>query len=429
MLYEKRIVCACIFGYNKCVNISMITQELNRDVREIAEKRLLTCGVRQKNEFPQAADCRIRGTEMVGNEELCEIFFETWKVPVGIFSEEGELLKLYANAGKRLTEFYLRGADHILRQEKSREYAVLRFDQDGSCWGVLPLEEHTVLYGPVQTGRNMSFLYDEIPEYSWGETGRIFRSLALSLRGKDTRIVEKRREAGLTRAAGQMYRTHRGKNELDSMDDVFECVRQGDTQGLLRTLERKKYRSYIRSIMQDEKESRTVFLFNLAKSYHTALSECPVIGDLVPLVEQYLSEIPKYRSIAAFQSGMGRMLYDFTRYVEQYRDEKYSAVINKALKYIKENIYAEITVKEIAAHCALSVSALQHRFKKETGLSVSEFILKSKTERACYFLQYTEIPCGDIAFRMGFCTQSYFTRQFRKQTGMTPLEYRAGRRT
>ena len=106
------------------------------------------------------------------------------------------------------------------------------------------------------------------------------------------------------------------------------------------------------------------------------------------------------------------------------RDERYSPLINQAIMYIRENIYAQPTVEEIAAHCMTSLSTLQHRFKEETGMSVKEKIRRSKMERACFFLKNTDLSCSDIAYRMGYGSQSYFIKQFRSMTGMTPAEYR-----
>ena len=99
-----------------------------------------------------------------------------------------------------------------------------------------------------------------------------------------------------------------------------------------------------------------------------------------------------------------------------------------ALMYIREHIYEEIRIADIAAHCALSISSLQHRFKEETGESVSEKILSLKMEKACYFLKNTSLSCADIAYRIGYGSQSWFIQQFRKATGMTPVQYRSGSR-
>ncbi len=72
----------------------------------------------------------------------------------------------------------------------------------------------------------------------------------------------------------------------------------------------------------------------------------------------------------------------------------------------------------------VSISTLQHRFKEETGMSVTDMIRAKKVEKAGFFLKHTNISCGDIAYRMGYGSQSFFIRQFRKVTGITPMEYR-----
>ena len=118
------------------------------------------------------------------------------------------------------------------------------------------------------------------------------------------------------------------------------------------------------------------------------------------------------------------MLYDFTRYTSQYTNKSYSPLVNRALMYIGNHLYSPVSASTVAEHCKASVSTLQHRFKEETGRSISDVIRDKKTERACYFLKHTDLPCSDIAFKMGYCSQSYFISQFKKVMGVTPNDYR-----
>jgi len=56
---------------------------------------------------------------------------------------------------------------------------------------------------------------------------------------------------------------------------------------------------------------------------------------------------------------------------------------------------------------------------------MKEFIKRRKMERACFFLKYTSFSCTDISHKLGYCTQSYFIKQFKEVLGVTPQTYRS----
>ncbi len=360
------------------------------------------------------------GIAALNENEICQIYFSSFHIPSGIFAPDGKLKGLYSSFGKWQTDMYIRDTAEVLAWDG--EGAESGYDGRGSAWCRIPYGEDMILFGPVQTGRNPTFSYEGIPEHTGDSFAAIARSLVLLLKGKETVLRERQDEGRVNAIARIMYDRD---SDLLSFDDLFDCVREGDVAELNRRMSSGEFMAYQDKMVSDWSTGNTIFMFNLAKTYHTAQEAAVPIGDLTPLVDIYLREKDTYSSLASLKSGMQRMIYDFTRYVHQYRDRRYSALVNMAIMYIKEHLYRQITVKEIADYCAVSISSLQHRFKEETGQSVSERILSYKMEKASYFLRHTQLPCGDIAFKMGFCSQSYFIKQFKKVKGMTPLEYRA----
>ena len=407
----------------------------------------------------------------IGSDDILEMFYDSFKIPAGIFDREGKLQKLFFAGGTRLTKLYLADASFVLEKytgnAKSTKYnpedaglaqenhtgaarltrpnsedpgsaskkdsdialedpAELLLDKNGSCWCVMPYAEETILLGPVQTGRNPLFAYEGIPEHTGNGFFNIARYIVSLLCGADKVLLNKEDAYTEEFAARHMYR--KGyvdvEVELQSFDEIFLCVMTGDRARLDDLLHSGSYLRYLDNVMPDLQTARTVFQFNLAKTYHSAQQSQLPISDLTPLVNMYLTESAGYKSLAAYKSGMLRMLYDFTRYVSQYRDDRYSPLVNRAIMYIREHIYTQLAVEEVAAHCMSSLSTLQHRFKAETGMSVKEKIRRSKLERACFFLKNTDLSGTDIAFRLGYGSQSYFIKQFRALTNMTPAEYR-----
>ena len=92
--------------------------------------------------------------------------------------------------------------------------------------------------------------------------------------------------------------------------------------------------------------------------------------------------------------------------------------------YINNHLNTPQTVSKIAASCAMSESSLRRRMLLETGLSPVRYIAKQKAEKAMQLLAIHELSVEDISAILGYYDASHFIKGFKKQTGMTPTQYR-----
>lgn len=119
------------------------------------------------------------------------------------------------------------------------------------------------------------------------------------------------------------------------------------------------------------------------------------------------------------------MLLDYTERVEQIRRGKYpSRLALDVANYVHRHLYETISAEDIAHALYISRPYLSLRFKEEMGETLTDFILKEKTEEAKRLLRYTDKTATMIGSYLGFSSQSHFSRVFRKYTGQTPAEYR-----
>lgn len=84
----------------------------------------------------------------------------------------------------------------------------------------------------------------------------------------------------------------------------------------------------------------------------------------------------------------------------------------------------KINASTIANALGISSSYLCSAFKKETGMSIVEYIQKEKIELAKKLLLYSEYSLSDISAYLSFSSQSYFQAVFKKLEGKTPNEFR-----
>lgn len=99
-------------------------------------------------------------------------------------------------------------------------------------------------------------------------------------------------------------------------------------------------------------------------------------------------------------------------------------IVDQVKKLIVENLSADIQRDELAAMVHVSPGYLGRIFKKETGMSLTDFITRKRMAMAKQLLTKTSLSVTDISTRVGINYSSYFTKIFKEQTGMTPQEYR-----
>ena len=120
-----------------------------------------------------------------------------------------------------------------------------------------------------------------------------------------------------------------------------------------------------------------------------------------------------------------RMLLDYTERVERLRLGKQPSKLTiDVANYIQHHMSEPITAEKMAEELFLNRSYLSRKFKEETGETLTDFILKEKTEEAKRLLRYSDKPLTAIASYLGFSSASHFSRVFKTYVGSTPSEYR-----
>lgn len=105
-------------------------------------------------------------------------------------------------------------------------------------------------------------------------------------------------------------------------------------------------------------------------------------------------------------------------------EKNYSIYTRHAIDYIYDHLHEQVTMSELAEREGLNKSYFSKLFSNEVGIPVKQFILKAKLNTAKNMLENPEYSISDIAFSLGFSSQSAFTAAFKNQMDMTPKKYR-----
>ncbi len=106
------------------------------------------------------------------------------------------------------------------------------------------------------------------------------------------------------------------------------------------------------------------------------------------------------------------------------KSPKIKELMQSAIQFVHNNFEREISITDIAKYVFLSPSYFTRAFKENTGLSPMQYLLNIRIKRACELLRETDHKVGEIALSVGFSNQQRFNDMFKKQTNMTPMQYR-----
>ena len=100
-----------------------------------------------------------------------------------------------------------------------------------------------------------------------------------------------------------------------------------------------------------------------------------------------------------------------------------SEPVDQVCTFIHNNIHEELKLEVIATKWHLSLSHFKYKFKKETGITPADFILREKIAAAKKMLM-EERPVHDVAYTLAFSSPSYFSTVFKRYTGLTPSGFK-----
>ena len=99
-------------------------------------------------------------------------------------------------------------------------------------------------------------------------------------------------------------------------------------------------------------------------------------------------------------------------------------IIHQILKDIEFHMESPITLQGLAKQYHMNANYLGRCFKSNVGKTLTQYLLDVRMEKACQILKESRFAVCEVAQECGYRDYFYFTRTFKKVTGMTPTEYR-----
>ncbi|PEQ27903.1 AraC family transcriptional regulator [Bacillus cereus] len=215
------------------------------------------------------------------------------------------------------------------------------------------------------------------------------------------------------------------RNKISVSTKMFEAIKAGNKEELLKywdSFPRKKIGVFCVTSELRNRKNQAIAGIAIATRY--AIDGGLPSEMAFSISELYIQNVEKLSDINSIVILVKEAFCIFTGHVKSYGGRNYSKTIITCQNYILKNIYQEISLKQLSYITDKNPMYLSTLFKKEVGMSLIEYIQREKVEEAKKLLTLTSYSLLDISTWLNFNSQSYFIKVFKKQTEITPNQYR-----
>lgn len=244
-----------------------------------------------------------------------------------------------------------------------------------------------------------------------------------------------------SQVSGEMenFQAHHLKDRMEKLENasihntyvyeigLYECIKAGNEERLLAYLNDSPVSIYEGKLaFSPLRQAKNFFISVVQKAgLIGAIPGGVEIEKTYQLMDHYIQECEKLQNLDAINQLLYAMLLDFCRRAgETHIPDAVSADVFLCMSYIRTHPNEPVTLNDVAAQIGRSTSYIMKKFKKELGIHVGAYITRCKLEEAKSMLVYTEKSLSEISSYLCFSSQSYFQNVFKKQYGMTPMQYR-----
>ncbi len=214
-------------------------------------------------------------------------------------------------------------------------------------------------------------------------------------------------------------------NSFDQEQLILDMIRKGDSAALG---EWKAAAPAIRGgvlAAEQLRQQKNTFIVTAALASRAAVQGGMEVEDAFSTSDSYIQQCEMLTAPEAVTNLQYRMILDYTERVGRLRRGRQpTRLALDVANYVRRHLPEAITAQELARALFLSRPYLSRRFREETGETLTDFILREKTEEAKRLLRYSDKSLTAVSSYLGFSSPSHFSRVFKRYAGCLPREYR-----
>lgn len=215
------------------------------------------------------------------------------------------------------------------------------------------------------------------------------------------------------------------KKHYDYVDKLTDAIKCGDyaTAVIMSTHHRASGLLMAHNLSPLMAAQKGLYIENTM--YRLAAHSCGIEPKYLRIISQKFSrEIDELADTSLRSDLQQRMLYAYCEMVRKCKLSCYAPIIQKTISYINNHLGDEnLSLKQLAQNVNTNSSYLSKLFKAEVNMTLTEYISRARIEKAIEYIKSGNRMIQDVALAVGYTDTAYFTKCFRKRTGLSPTEF------
>ncbi len=370
--------------------------------------------------------------------------------PIYVYNEQKELAAVYIDNGEQENLFDCDGEFLAFLVDQGKEEPLLYVEERSIIYGMIKREGNTYILGPCGLDRNeaenakylvrrhhldprrpycvhtvsidvfsemMLMLYEMF-------TGKTMGASEMFLNSFCDEMFEMAMEEKLHMVFQEFQGTGAVHNPYSQEMREQEAIRTGDMEALKESFH-VPFVGKLGVLSHDPLRNEK----NLAIAVIAVACRSAIAGGLMPEVafsmsDAFIQRSEELKEIGKVQALIRKAEMDYCRSVRTLsRTNSRNTLVKRCKNMVYQQLHSRITSKDLAEQLEVSPSYLSRLFVREEGMKLTDYIAHVKIEAAKKKLLYTRDSYEEIAYALGFSTQSHFGQVFKKYAGMTPGQY------
>ena len=209
----------------------------------------------------------------------------------------------------------------------------------------------------------------------------------------------------------------------------YSCIENGDVEGTKNMLSSLWEQSVVVGRMSDN-DLRQMQYFAVCCT--TLAVRAAIRGGVsealaYSISDEYIQKIDSIKKAEEIPAFLAAKAVELAELTEKSSRKKIShPIVKKAAHYIEQNLYQKITPLQVAAYCSVSKDHLSLLFRENTGYTTAKYILREKLRESRRLIN-RGFSNSQIAYQLGFCSESHFIAKYKELYGNTPGKDRKGK--
>jgi len=254
---------------------------------------------------------------------------------------------------------------------------------------------------------------------------KILKSLSFRYQlsqGADTLVSEAQSKIPANESSAHESVISDAGDALASESRLIHAIYSGDTYSALKELDQILSHHMSAIVSWQQTSARLIELLVLIS--RAAIQGGIKTSEILRQNPILFRQLPALRSPDEIRRWFNELVSNLSSQIHGLQTNQYSPSIQKAIHFMTNNHRGRISLQVTATHVYLSPAYFSRLFKAETGLNFCEYITLIRIENAKHQLISSQVSLKDLADQLGFDGQSYFSKVFKKATGLTPARYR-----